>query len=94
MQFLIYCVDDPATPNARDQHYPEHRSHLTASPLKVLVAGPYTEEATDRRIGSMLVVEAPGIAQARAFAESDPFFVNRVWREIHINPFVKNIDNR
>ncbi|GAB3628371.1 hypothetical protein PTE30175_01797 [Pandoraea terrae] len=94
MHFVIYCLDNPATPTARDEHYPEHRAHLASAPLKLLVAGPLTEVAGEKRIGSMLLVEAENIAEAKAFAERDPFFVRRVWKDVQIHPFVKSTDNR
>ncbi|MFP3606849.1 YciI family protein [Paraburkholderia sp. SIMBA_053] len=94
MLTVIYCVDDPATPDAREAHYAEHRSHLKEAPLKILVAGPYTEEGSDRKIGSMLLVESETLDEARKYAHNDPFFVNKVWKEVRIHAFIKNIDRR
>lgn len=94
MNFVIYCTDDPATPNAREDHYAQHRAHLASATVKLLVAGPYTEATSERKIGSMLLVEAENLEQVRAFAERDPFYVNRVWNDVRIHPFVKSTDNR
>ncbi|SOE87578.1 Uncharacterized conserved protein YciI, contains a putative active-site phosphohistidine [Burkholderia sp. YR290] len=94
MHFVIYCQDDPATPGARDAGYPAHRAHLAAATVKLLVAGPFTEVNSNRKIGSMLVVEADNIEDVRAFAQRDPFFVNRVWNNVQIHPYVKSTDNR
>lgn len=94
MNFVIYCTDDPATPNAREEHYPAHRAHLAAATVKLMVAGPFTEVAGERKIGSMLVVEANSIEDVRAFAQRDPFYVHRVWNSVQIHPYVKSTDNR
>ncbi|MDR5804746.1 YciI family protein [Caballeronia sp. LZ001] len=94
MHFVIYCQDDPATPNAREENYPAHRAHLAAATVKLLVAGPYTEVNSDKKIGSMLVVEADSIEAVRDFAQRDPFFVNRVWNNVQIHPYIKSTDNR
>jgi uncharacterized protein len=94
MHFVIYCLDDPSTPDAREAHYPEHRAHLASAPLKLLVAGPLTDVIGDKKIGSMLLVEAATIKEVNAFAESDPFFKNKVWKEVSIHPFVKSTENR
>lgn len=94
MHFVIYCQDDPATPGAREANYPAHRAHLAAATVKLLVAGPFTEVNSDRKIGSMLVVEADSIEDVRAFAQRDPFFVNSVWNNVQIHPYVKSTDSR
>ena len=94
MHFVIYCQDDPETPGARDTHYPEHRLHLAAATVKLLVAGPFTEVNSENKIGSMLVVEGNNIEEVKAFVERDPFFVNRVWKDVQIHPYVKLTDNR
>ncbi|WP_322050639.1 YciI family protein [Paraburkholderia bannensis] len=94
MHYVIYCMDDPSTPNARDQHYAEHRAHLAAATVKLLVCGPLTAVSSEKRVGSMLLVEADDISDVKAFAERDPFYVNRVWNDVQIHPFVKSTDNR
>lgn len=94
MLAIIYCIDDPATPDARETHYPEHRTHLKEAPLRILVGGPYTEDGSDRKIGSMLLVECETLDEARRFAHKDPFFAHKVWEEVRIHPFLKNIDRR
>ncbi|WP_261540150.1 YciI family protein [Burkholderia multivorans] len=94
MHYVIYCLDNPETPNARDAHYPEHRAHLAAPTVTLLVAGPLTDASGERRIGSMLLVEAAGLEEVRLFAERDPFYVHGVWKDVQIHPFVKATDNR
>ncbi|WP_088710573.1 YciI family protein [Noviherbaspirillum denitrificans] len=89
--YAIYCVDNPATPNARNEHYPKHREYLASAPLKIVTAGPLTDEAGENRIGSLLLIEAQSIKEARYFAEQDPFYINRVWKEVSIHPYIKAI---
>lgn len=92
MKFLVYCVDDPSTPNAREENYPQHRSHLGAAQVKILVAGPYTEKESDRKIGSMLLIEAATYAEVSGFVHRDPFYVAKVWSEVRIHPYIVNIN--
>jgi uncharacterized protein len=94
MHYVVYCQDDPETPEARDAHYPAHRLYLAAATVKLLLAGPFTEVRRDRKIGSMLVVEASDIEEVRAFVERDPFYINHVWKDVHIHPYIKSTDNR
>jgi hypothetical protein len=94
MNFAIYCLDDPGTPDARDNHYPDHRAFLNAPPSPIVIAGPLLETDTERRIGSLLVIEAETTEEAMMFAQSDPFYKNKVWKSVEVRPFLKAVDNR
>ena len=94
MYFVVYCHDDSATPNAREAHYPAHRVHLEAATLRLVLAGPFTDVSGDKKIGSLLVVEANSIEEVKAFTEKDPFHINRVWKDVQIHPYIKSTDNR
>ena len=94
MLFVIYSVDDPSTPNARNDNYPEHRIYLKSAPIKILIAVPYMEKTSEKIIGSMLLIEASGLGEAEAFAHEDPFHVKKVWSEVYVNPYTANISNR
>lgn len=94
MYFTIYCLDDPATPDARDAFYPEHRAFLDNPPLPILIAGPLLEQETERRIGSLLIVEAENFSEAEGFAKSDPFYRNKVWHSVEVRPFLKLVDGK
>lgn len=91
MHFVIYCLDDLATPHARELHYPAHRAYLSSAPLSVIAAGPLTDARGERRIGSMLLVEAHDLQEALAFGHGDPFFINKVWKDVNVHPFFKAI---
>ena len=94
MYYAIYCLDNPDTPNARDTFYPEHRAFLDNPPLPVCIAGPLLEDGTERRIGSLVVIEAATASEAENFAQSDPFYKNKVWKTVEVRPFLKLIDRR
>ena len=89
MLYLIYCRDNPSTPTRRDEFYDAHRASI-----KILIAGPYTSVDSDKKIGSMLVVEAETLEQVEEFQQSDPFALNGVWNEVSVNPYLKSIDQR
>ncbi|RQR35445.1 YciI family protein [Burkholderia sp. Bp9143] len=91
MHFVIYCLDDPATPHARERHYAAHRAYLASAPVPIVVAGPLMDVVGERRIGSMLLVDARDLAEAQAFAVNDPFHVNKVWKDVAVHPFIKAI---
>ncbi|MBD8604568.1 MULTISPECIES: YciI family protein [unclassified Pseudomonas] len=94
MLYVIYCRDNPSTPTLRDEFYDAHRAYLKSASIKILVAGPYTSTDSEKKIGSMLVVEAESLEQATNFQKNDPFALNNVWSEVSINPYIKAIDQR
>jgi len=94
MLYVIYCKDDPSTPTRRDEFYDAHRAYLKSAPIKILVAGPYTSVESDKKIGSMLIVEAEAFEQVFEFQRNDPFALNGVWNEVSLNPYLKSIDQR
>lgn len=94
MLFAIHCIDDPATPDARTNLYPQHRAFLDAPSRHVIIAGPLLAEDGETRIGSLLVIEAESLDEARTFAEADPFAINKVWRSIDVRGFLKLVEDR
>lgn len=94
MLYVIYCKDNPSTPTKRDEFYDAHRAYLKNAPIKILIAGPYTSVDGSKKIGSMLVVEAETLEQAKGFQQSDPFALNGVWNEVSVYPYLKSIDQR
>lgn len=94
MLYVIYCKDNPSTPTRRDEFYDAHRAYLKSASIKILIAGPYTSVGSDKKIGSMLVVEAETLDQALQFQCNDPFALNDVWSEVSVNPYLKSIDQR
>ena len=94
MLYVIYCKDNPSTPTRRDELYDAHRAYLRSAPIKILIAGPYTSVDSDKKIGSVLVVEAETIEHAHEFQRNDPFALNGVWNEVSVNPYMKSIDQR
>lgn len=94
MLYSVYCLDDPATPNARTEFYPLHRAFLDNPPMHVVVAGPLLAPDGETRIGSLLVIEADTVEDAVRHVKSDPFAINNVWESIDVRGFVKLVDNR
>ncbi|MGE7990296.1 YciI family protein [Pseudomonas sp. NPDC089554] len=92
MLYVIYCKDNPSKPTRREAFYEAHRAYLKQASLKILIAGPYTSEQSDKKIGSLLVVEANTLEQALNFQRNDPFAREGVWSEVLVHPFLLSID--
>jgi len=63
----------------------EHLAHIETVIDRIKIAAPLHDEDEAEFVGSMLVVTANDIADARAFIEADPYFRAGVWREVVID---------
>ena len=72
MQFVIQCEDIPNGLELRMATRPAHMDYLKAQDAHVLGAGPFLNDQ-DQMIGSLLIVDFPSEAEARVFAENDPY---------------------
>ncbi len=86
MLFVIIGRDGPDGARLRPLVRQAHLDNLR--PLvergKVALAGPFTDGS-----GSLIVIEAEDEAQARAFAQSDPYVTRGVFERVEIKPFRK-----
>ncbi|MEE4349027.1 MAG: YciI family protein [Pacificimonas sp.] len=78
--FAFTCTDGPASAALRAEHLKAHLDHVEAHIDRYAAAGPLKDgEAT---IGSLLIVKAGSLAEARTFLETDPYFTAGVWPTI------------
>lgn len=76
MYFLMICTHKENADAARDAVRPEHRAYVASGGegrAKVLVGSAITDSAATAGIGNFGILEANSEADARAFAENDPF---------------------
>ncbi len=88
MLFLIHCTQRPDGQAIRDAHYDAHRSYLQNSPVDIKVAGPMVDDAGEKRIGSVFIVDVPDRAAAEAFSNGDPFTQNGLFERVLITRFL------
>lgn len=89
--FVILGHDGPDALAKRPVVRPRHLDHLR--PLseagRVVIAGPlFADDASTPR-GSLIVVEAPSLDEARALAASDPYVVEGVFARHDVVPFAR-----
>lgn len=84
MKFVILGFDGPDGEAKRKIHRPAHLANLEllARQGRVVLAGPLTDKT-----GSLIVIEADSLAEARAFADSDPYTVHGVFARVEVHPF-------
>jgi uncharacterized protein len=94
MHFVIHCLDKAGALPIRTANYEAHKAYLSKAPIKTVISGPLVASDGQTMIGSCFVVEADTKDEVLSFHNSDPFKAAGVWEQVHINPFLKRVDNR
>lgn len=84
MKFVILGFDGPEGQTKRKIHRPAHLASL--EPLsregRLIMAGPFTDQA-----GSLLIIEADSLDEARRIAREDPYTVHGIFERVEVHPF-------
>lgn len=83
--FAFHCRDGENGAALRAHFLQAHLDHVDAHLDRYAVAGPLRDMGGT--IGSLLVIRADDMAQARSFFESDPYFDAGVWQAISVAEF-------
>lgn len=96
MWYAIISEDNPDTLAARLAARPAHLERLEALQKagRLLVAGPHpaidTENPGDAGFtGSLVIAEFASLADARSWADADPYVAAGVYRHVTVKPFKK-----
>jgi uncharacterized protein YciI len=96
MWYAIIGQDVENSLSLRKLHRPAHLQRLNElnSVGRLLIAGPHpaedSQEPSDAGFtGSLLVVDFDSIAEAKKWADTDPYFVNGVYKSVTVKPFIK-----
>jgi hypothetical protein len=94
--FVIIGHDAPDALAKRPAVRPRHLEHLR--PLdaagRVIVAGPLLAEDGKTPCGSLILLEAASLEDARAVAARDPYVVEGVFARHEVRPFVRVFPER
>ncbi|MFA7416676.1 MAG: YciI family protein [Rhizobium sp.] len=88
MYFLMRCLHHPEQDAARDTHRPAHRSWVQSGGegTAIVLIGSALLDENGASIGNFGILEASDLAQARAFAEGDPFNRAGIVASIELTP--------
>lgn len=94
MWYVILGYDLPGTLDARMAARPAHVARLAAlcDEARLLVAGPCPAiDAEDPGpagyTGSVVIADFPSLAEARAWADEDPYLAAGVYERVDVRPF-------
>jgi uncharacterized protein YciI len=93
MLFALICTDKPGGLAIRKANRPEHLAYLESLGDTLLFAGPFTEEDGQTMNGSLIVIDAESLREARAIADGDPFAKAGLFESVEIRPWLWTIDN-
>lgn len=86
MLFVIIGYDGPDGARLRPSVRPAHLKNL--EPLvtagKMIIGGPFTDGS-----GSLMIVDMESEAEAREFAQNDPYLKQGVFARVEVRPFHK-----
>jgi len=84
--YACWCRDVPGSAPKRAQFAAAHLAHVEANVDRYMVAGPLKDgEVT---VGSLLVVQADSVEDARNFLSADPYFAADIWESIDVESFM------
>jgi uncharacterized protein YciI len=96
MYYSLYCHDKTNSLAGRKLARPNHlaRLRLLQDQGRLLLAGPFPAEETQNPgdagfTGSLVVAEFDSMADARAWADADPYVKAGVYASVDIKPFIK-----
>ena len=94
MWYAIQALDHPGTLDARLAARPAHlaRLHALRDAGRLLLAGPFPAIDSDDPgpagfSGSLIVAEFPSLAEAKAWADLDPYLAAGVYSSVDVRPF-------
>jgi uncharacterized protein len=86
MLFIVTAIDRPGALAQRLEIRPRHIEYLKTWVGQIKMGGALLDES-EQPMGSLLVIEAAGRAEAEAFAADDPFTREGVFEQVTVRPF-------
>jgi uncharacterized protein YciI len=83
--FVLTCIDKPNALETRMAAREAHLAYVRGSNV-VKLGGPFLDEAGGMA-GSMLIIEADDLVQAKAFSDADPYAKAGLFQNVDIRPF-------
>jgi uncharacterized protein len=92
MLYAIICTDNPDSLAVRQANRPEHLAYLEGLGGKLKAAGPFLDESGEPN-GSLIVIEADSVADAKAAAALDPYAKAGLFARVEVRPWNWRINN-
>ena len=91
--YVIHALDGADGHEKRVDLYDAHRAYVSrhGQDVDVRMSGPLldADDPEGKPIGSLFVLEAGSLDDARTFNARDPFAQGGVWETVRIHPFIR-----
>jgi uncharacterized protein len=86
--YVVFAYDYPGAEAGehRQRLLHAHLAHVEKVMERILVAGPLSDE-TGNAVGSLLLLDVPDEAAARAFMAADPYASAPIWERLEIRGY-------
>jgi uncharacterized protein YciI len=93
MLYALICTDKPNSLAIRKAKRPEHVAYLKSLGVTLKLAGPFTEADGETMNGSLLVIEASSLQEAKEIAAGDPYAKAGLFASVEIRPWIWTLNN-
>ena len=88
MLYAFICTDKPGEGlTLRQQNRDKHVAYLKSLGDKMRTAGPFMNEDGSEPRGSLVIVEADSMDEAKEIAANDPYAIAGVFESVDIRPW-------
>ncbi len=88
MLYALICTDKPNSLATRMAKRPEHVEYLKSLGDTLKLAGPFTEADGETMNGSLVVIEASSLQEAKEIAAGDPYAKAGLFASVEIRPWI------
>ena len=85
--FAIHCLDKPLSTGLRAVTRDAHLAYVQSHGSKIRIAGPLLSDDGERMAGSLIVLEAASIEEARLWNAHDPYTKVGLFESVDVRPF-------
>ena len=89
--FLVICRDGPDSAGPRQEHLDGHLSHVEENWRSYITAGPIREPGGENLVGSVFLVLADSLDQAKTLMNGDPYLTCGMYETVEYKEFTNSI---
>ena len=89
MLYVLICQDKPNSIELRQSVRAKHLAYLGSQ--EVRFAGPMLSDDQSEMIGSIVFIIAESLADAKAIADNDPYYLAGLFASVIVRPFKQAI---
>lgn len=93
MRYVIHAFDKADGLPIREANRDDHVKYVNSQDVDLLLAGPLMNQAFDKPIGTLLVIDAENRDAAEAYAANDPYNVAGLFQRVDITEINITVNN-